>query len=1223
MLYFKKKIIYVILFDLMVLGAILTVLFSIGYPKKLLRMLSPDVAPNPKSVVEHQRSLEIKSTQLGEMQSLDSKPKPSQVSAKNANPKAKEWVKRSRRIEQGELRSKVEVGELISFSPFPDVKLNIEVSRVDSADSPRYAYFGDIIDDAGKSSGTAFFSLIEGETGKIGVSARYGLDNGTLYTITGNADGTIVVEEDDSSQYPSCGEAPGVDVHHRDEVTSQKQHLNEHEHGNITALADSKQIQQGTTTRMSVAKDNANVLRLLVIYTDDVEAALGSAEAAQALVDNSVLAANQSYINSSVNVQLQLVHTEKVTYDETTFQGDLQRLAEKMDGKLDQVPVLRDSYQADLVAMLVENTEYCGMGYLMSFQDPVFSEYAYSVVSSYCASSMYSLAHEIGHNLGANHDHDNAASALFPYGFGHRFTVPEEGATYRTVMAYPPGSRIPYFSNPNVSFHGVPTGIPEGQSRAADVARALNEIAPFVAAYRGYNSITGVISMDTVPMTGIEVDGGSLGTVVTDQAGSYSFTNIPTGTSYTITPISADYKFSPLAASGTIYEDEVHDFTAAWATFDLSGVVRRDQTGIANVVVDGGALGVTSTDATGAFSFADVRKGTQYSLSFSKSGYSFSSNPMTGTLIQATVLQVEAEPFKYTISGYVQLSGIGLKDVTMHAGALGSVNTDQNGRFSFENVASETSVLLSPIKSGYVFSPSSVELTVSDNQSIMIVALVDQTMADDDDDGLTNQQEIDNGTSSVNPDTDGDGVTDGQEISQSTNPLDAGSFVSELNTTVCSEWNGFLGGMWNIMEHMNLSNRKLKVSTTLYRLDGMAAETRAFYINPGNEVDLSVHDLPSRLTNSVGLICSTYNGSPGDLDGRMTYYKHTDRSHEEVEFAFAMPFNNPLSGTQYVSFNTYQPSLLAEDSDNIVVNWLQLSNVSKQMERGNLYFYDMRGKQVRKESLSVKSGQRVDYPAHVIGRSQVGLVEWVPENISAQFMLRNVRYLYNNSTGEEHFDTAFQLEGTKGSGESIIAPVDTRVGTAVVEMSNTSSNKIKLVFGIHSADGKAQVTKSISLAPKASMHIIVNDLLDDSLAMVALHSDRLNSLAATVMQYGREENGGIRYMYGIPVRQALGTAVKGSYNTFLHQGCSLYIASSSSSRQVVTLSAVSYDATQVITGFKQSIPGNGVVDFDLCAHDQADRYGVVTIQGEKNNTLYATVVRKGQNDTYRFPTPVR
>ncbi|NEW66076.1 DUF1542 domain-containing protein [Carnobacteriaceae bacterium zg-84] len=48
--------------------------------------------------------------------------------------------------------------------------------------------------------------------------------------------------------------------------------------------------------------------------------------------------------------------------------------------------------------------------------------------------------------------------------------------------------------------------------------------------------------------------------------------------------------------------------------------------------------------------------------------------------------------------------------------------------------------------------------------------------ADDDNDGLTNLEELQLGTDSFNKDTDGDGVDDGTEVKKGTNPLDANSY---------------------------------------------------------------------------------------------------------------------------------------------------------------------------------------------------------------------------------------------------------------------------------------------------------------------------------------------------------------------------------------------------------------------------------------------------------------
>lgn len=51
-----------------------------------------------------------------------------------------------------------------------------------------------------------------------------------------------------------------------------------------------------------------------------------------------------------------------------------------------------------------------------------------------------------------------------------------------------------------------------------------------------------------------------------------------------------------------------------------------------------------------------------------------------------------------------------------------------------------------------------------------------RTYSDDDNDELTNQEEILIGTSPTNPDTDADGVSDGDEVAAGSDPLDANSF---------------------------------------------------------------------------------------------------------------------------------------------------------------------------------------------------------------------------------------------------------------------------------------------------------------------------------------------------------------------------------------------------------------------------------------------------------------
>jgi hypothetical protein len=98
--------------------------------------------------------------------------------------------------------------------------------------------------------------------------------------------------------------------------------------------------------------------------------------------------------------------------------------------------------------------------------------YAFSVVNWWSIMGQ-AFIHEIGHNLGCAHDrqNDNGCGA-YSFSHGWRF-YGEGGRRYRTIMAYAPGMTIDYFSNPDVLFDGVPTGIPVGEPNAANNVRTI------------------------------------------------------------------------------------------------------------------------------------------------------------------------------------------------------------------------------------------------------------------------------------------------------------------------------------------------------------------------------------------------------------------------------------------------------------------------------------------------------------------------------------------------------------------------------------------------------------------------------------------------------------------------------------------------------------------------------------------------------------------------------
>ncbi len=181
---------------------------------------------------------------------------------------------------------------------------------------------------------------------------------------------------------------------------------------------------------------------------------------------------NQAYQNSLVSLTARLVRRLEVNYagegngDSSTQLG---HLTDPGDGVLDGIHADRTNFRADQVILLVNDMDACGRAWCGNGSDP---ENAFGVVQYTCTT--YTFAHEAGHNQGCGHDRDNGGCGFRSYGFGWRFNG-NDSVQYRTVMAYAPGTRIPYFSNPNVTYQGVATGVPIGQPNEAHNAMVIME----------------------------------------------------------------------------------------------------------------------------------------------------------------------------------------------------------------------------------------------------------------------------------------------------------------------------------------------------------------------------------------------------------------------------------------------------------------------------------------------------------------------------------------------------------------------------------------------------------------------------------------------------------------------------------------------------------------------------------------------------------------------------
>lgn len=210
----------------------------------------------------------------------------------------------------------------------------------------------------------------------------------------------------------------------------------------------------------------------------------------------------------------------------------------------------------------------------------------------------------------------------------------------------------------------------------------------------------------------VTLSGAARATTTVDSSGNYTFSGLPDGT-YTLTPVKKGSTFSPATQKVIVKDSNVSgaNFSVSQqlATTSISGLISPAPNGAATTVTLSGATNDTATtDSSGRYTFSGLPAGS-YTLTPSKTGFTFSPSSRTVTANSPDVtgvdFSVNQPPVIISISGFISPATSSATTVTLSGATSATATTDRTGKYIFSGLPAG-SYTLTPSKAGYKFSPS-------------------------------------------------------------------------------------------------------------------------------------------------------------------------------------------------------------------------------------------------------------------------------------------------------------------------------------------------------------------------------------------------------------------------------------------------------------------------------------------------------------------------------------
>ena len=195
---------------------------------------------------------------------------------------------------------------------------------------------------------------------------------------------------------------------------------------------------------------------------------------------------------------------------------------------------------------------------------------------------------------------------------------------------------------------------------------------------------------------------------------------------------------------------------------------------------------------------------------------------------------------------------------------------------------------------------------------------------------------------------------------------------------------------------------------------------------------------------------------------------------------------------------------------------------------------------------------------------------------------------------------------------------------SIIEILNTGVAAITdAIVKIYDESGALVEVIDLSASPipaRGSFHLITDSVLGLGKLGSATIESSSDALAAVVMQYKRDSNLGIEYMYGIAATASTTDEKKGSYNTNIEQVSNFMLLNTSNQQQSYTFLLRDLNGNNIGDEISYTLAAHAHLRVNLNEFVAINTYGAVMLLGGSSGNAW--VLRERGVD-YIIETPLR